>query len=370
MLPLSPVRVVTFGGDILTVPAIYVKYLSDKENLKEYFTDVLVPYLNGLGLASASKVLITGTSPKLIQLLAVAELGKSTIDLALDDPKLKKSLLDNDHGWFVENWPKISIAFDITTLSADVITSLAKRGDEVAEVLADSGKKEASEHVRKVSEEARKITGEALQVNRKLELVTKEAKRLINEASKEVNIVKSDLIHLASITEGEVQGLEYALKTEESLVRKMYDRTLSKDIEILGLENAISKTSLRMNDVMRFTITFNPNKYVDGYFEVLNTLKSKGYKKIEGVSYNAWFQGDGSYRGLNTTFETPSGQQFEFQFHTDETFKLKKSDNHELYEIARAADTPEAEKLLAQEQMKKSYETISLPRNIEKMSNE
>uniref|UniRef100_UPI0011AF46E2 EndoU domain-containing protein n=1 Tax=Aquimarina sp. I32.4 TaxID=2053903 RepID=UPI0011AF46E2 len=161
LAPLSPVVILRFSGDVITVPAIFVKYLSDKENLEEYFTKVVVPYLNGLGLASASKLLITNTTPKLIQFLALVELGKTSIDVALSDPILKQNLINSDHRWFVENWPKISIAIDVTTLSTNIITNLAKRGNEVSTIFRAAGKDDAATHIDELTENAKKYVGES-----------------------------------------------------------------------------------------------------------------------------------------------------------------------------------------------------------------
>ena len=45
-------------------------------------------------------------------------------------------------------------------------------------------------------------------------------------------------------------------------------------------------------------------------------------------------------------------------------------DNHGLYETARAANTSKEVRATANEKMKKSYESITLPKGIERMKNE
>ncbi|MDG4652605.1 hypothetical protein [Chryseobacterium arthrosphaerae] len=219
--------------------------------------------------------------------------------------------------------------------------------------------KQVDERVR-YSEDIEKETQKYIIANEK-------AKELIANAELEKELVQGDLLNLAKETGGKMEGLEFAIKGEESLTRKINDRTQDRHIEKIGIEKAINKVASKMNDVLRFTITFEPKVYVENYFKIVKELEAKGYKKTK--AFNAWFQGDGSYKGLNVTFETPNGQQFELQFHTNETFRVK-SETHDLYEASRAADATAELKATNNAKQAEAYKNIETPENINLLKNE
>lgn len=198
-------------------------------------------------------------------------------------------------------------------------------------------------------------------------IANEKAKQLIANAELEKELVQGDLLNLAKETGGKMEGLDFAIKGEESLTRKINDRTQDRHIEKIGIEKAINKVASKMNDVLRFTITFEPKVYVENYFKIVKELEIKGYKKTK--AFNAWFQGDGSYKGLNVTFETPTGQQFELQFHTNETFRVK-SETHDLYEASRAADATAELKAINNAKQAEAYKNIETPKNINLLKNE
>jgi len=86
-------------------------------------------------------------------------------------------------------------------------------------------------------------------------------------------------------------------------------------------------------------------------------------------SFNAWFKGDGSYKGLNVTFETPTGQQFELQFHTKETFRIK-TETHDLYEASRAANATKELKAANAAKQIEYYKKIKIPKDLKLLENE
>lgn len=119
---------------------------------------------------------------------------------------------------------------------------------------------------------------------------------------------------------------------------------------------------------MRYTITFSPEKYVEGYYSTLKAFENQGYK-LEKQN-NSWLdkgtKDDTGYRGINTTFIAPNGQKFELQFHTPESFKFK-NDNHYLYEEARRPNTSEERKREMKQLNIKLAEPLITPTNIDKI---
>ncbi|MCH0540238.1 hypothetical protein I3F58_11780 [Streptomyces sp. MUM 203J] len=90
----------------------------------------------------------------------------------------------------------------------------------------------------------------------------------------------------------------------------------------------------RINDLNRYTLTFEPGNYTQATQETYARLKDLGYEPMPGTEKNTWQ--DPVYQGINTTWQhQESGQKFELQFHTPDSFQVK-TDNHELYELARS----------------------------------
>ncbi|ARP72326.1 hypothetical protein LK07_24040 [Streptomyces pluripotens] len=123
-----------------------------------------------------------------------------------------------------------------------------------------------------------------------------------------------------------VEEVDYSLKGLDSLRRKVaVDVSRGADINrVLG----------KVNDLNRYTLTFEPENYTQATQETYARLKAQGYEPMPGSEKNTWQ--DPVYKGINTTWQNQeSGQKFELQFHTPDSFQAK-TDNHELYEIARS----------------------------------
>jgi fumarate hydratase class II len=163
-----------------------------------------------------------------------------------------------------------------------------------------------------------------------------------------------------------MEGLDKAIKSEESLTRKIKDRVKSSDVEKSGVDKAVDKSAAKINDALRFTIVFEASTYVEAFNKVKQQLVQKGYK-FEKL-YNGWTSSGGTYMGINATFKTPKGQQFELQFHTPETFKIK-TETHDLYEKARDLSVSETERNLAEKKQIEAYKDVKLPSGVDKIKN-
>lgn len=181
---------------------------------------------------------------------------------------------------------------------------------------------------------------------------------------------------LAKQTGGEIVGLDYRFKSEESLTRKIADRTQEKvdkavkngkDVESVR-SNSIAKEVEKNNDALRYTVTFSPDKYVEGYNKTVEALEKQGYEIRQSDNY--WLtKGTGKdtgYRGINATITAPNGQKFELQFHTPESFEFK-NDNHYLYEEARKPNVSEERKREIKQLNIKVAQSLTTPINIEKI---
>ncbi|WP_058047456.1 hypothetical protein [Streptomyces roseifaciens] len=129
---------------------------------------------------------------------------------------------------------------------------------------------------------------------------------------------------------GKLEGLEYSLKDVDSFRRKAATAATEWN-------TPVEKTARKVNDLNRYTLTFEPDSYTEGVEQTYERLRESGYEPT--AEKNTWQ--DPVYKGVNTTWQhTESEEKFELQFHTPDSFKAK-MENHELYEISRGNELDE-----------------------------
>lgn len=196
------------------------------------------------------------------------------------------------------------------------------------------------------------------------EAAQKEAAGLIEVASKEAPFVASILSGVANQNGGRMTGLANQVKSQESLARKIADRARPY-VRKLGVQAAIAKASEKINDVLRYTIEVDYEKYAAVYHSICPALEGQGFK-IE-KSFNAWTLAgtdrDIGYRGINVTFVAPSGQIFEIQFHTPESYN-KKMELHPFYEEWRRDTTSKSRREQVLNIMVESLSEVPTPEGV------
>jgi len=135
--------------------------------------------------------------------------------------------------------------------------------------------------------------------------------------------ITADMQATAAASGAKMAGLEYRLKSEKSLARKIED-------EKADFGGDAAKTAAAMSDVARYTMTFKDESYVSGVNDVITDLREQGY---EMRVKNYWQDGD-PYQGLNIAAIHPSGVQFELQIHTPTSLDFKEP-THAHYDIYR-----------------------------------
>jgi len=127
----------------------------------------------------------------------------------------------------------------------------------------------------------------------------------------------------AGLDGAHLEGLDFRLKTPESLLRKV-----ATAVEQHGdLGRALTESK----DTVRYTVSSTPSTYTGDVRAVVSDLQGRGYEPVKWK--NTW--GNDGYQGINSFWRDPaSGTRFEVQFHTPESFDLKMS-THDLYETAR-----------------------------------
>lgn len=181
------------------------------------------------------------------------------------------------------------------------------------------------------------------------------AKELLAEARKHEPKVTADLEAAVSKGTGHLEGLKYNIKSEDSLIRKLVDKSAAKG---LSLEDY----SKKITDVLRYTNVSDSNRLTNDFFKIVDDLKQKGYNMVEVT--NTFPNLDAPYRGINTLVQTKDGYVFELQFHTPQSLDVKEI-NHKLYEEERLAETLESKKRILRFEMKKNASSIKTPNDVE-----
>lgn len=153
-----------------------------------------------------------------------------------------------------------------------------------------------------------------------------------------VDAVITDLV-VESVTKngGEMEGLEFRLKTEESLARKIAADSAKENIpaEIAAKD---------INDVNRYTGIFSKETLVDNALLVDKNIQASGFK-LKSVKKS--FGQPGTYQGLHFVYKHQDGRVFERQFHTPESIRIKDA-IHKAYEISRTTKDSQLKKYLDQ----------------------
>lgn len=187
-------------------------------------------------------------------------------------------------------------------------------------------------------------------------MCAKLAASAVSKAKEVEPAITGALQDVAAATGGKMIGLEYKLKTEESLARKL-EKVSSKS----GQDP--KKTLESMYDINRYTTQYSEENMTAGIQQTFSTLESKGYTVMR---VRNTFPEDSSYRAVNTVVKTPQGTYFELQFHTQKSFDVKMS-NHVLYEKQREKGISKELYDMYDDQMKEAARSIPTPKGIEKI---
>ena len=129
---------------------------------------------------------------------------------------------------------------------------------------------------------------------------------------------------LARMAGGKLEGLEYRVKSTDSLARKI-EADASKDHNG-NLQDAADNVS----DAIRYTMTMPDDEYSAGMERTVKALESAGFQLR---TKNFWQAGD-PYDGANIK-ATKDGVTVEIQLHTPRSLKVKESELHPIYEKYR-----------------------------------
>jgi len=123
-----------------------------------------------------------------------------------------------------------------------------------------------------------------------------------------------------------MEGLQFRLKTEKSLARK-----IDEDAQKYGGDT--DQAARNISDAVRYTMVIDTNNYTDTVTKALDGLRDTGYQASRVKNF--WQKGD-DYQGINAKMKHPAGFEFELQFHSPESLAMKEK-THAIYEERRVA---------------------------------
>ena len=187
------------------------------------------------------------------------------------------------------------------------------------------------------------------------------AKESLAEAKKQEKATTSDMKSITKGAGGYMEGLEFKLKGEDSLKRKIL--TDAKENSPISKEK-LEEANKGIHDNLRYTTILKDSEFKSGFDKMKKDLEAKGYKfmKIKNTMADV----SGGYRGINTQIKNPEGYIFELQFHTKESFDAKMV-VHKDYEIARDPKRPLVKRRAAEKRMAKLYKSLKTPNGVEKI---
>jgi hypothetical protein len=193
------------------------------------------------------------------------------------------------------------------------------------------------------------------------EAVAERARALRAKAEAAAPGVRGALDSAVVANGGKLVDLEFELKELDSLSRKINDRSSERGPQT---PKSIDKAASKINDALRYTVVYDGANYLDGYNRTKAALEAAGYTFVR--ESNAWAEPErfgGGYRGINATFKTKDGLEFEVQFHTPESHDMK-VETHPLYEEFRAKGTSEERKKEINEEQRRRWGGVPYPAGI------
>jgi hypothetical protein len=156
----------------------------------------------------------------------------------------------------------------------------------------------------------------------------------------------------SDLKDGELVGCpEFSLKGEDRFKEK-----LAKNL-VTAPDKSTSEAATGIHDGIRYTFVFDTHRYTDGVRRVREELSGIGYHLM--LQKPSW--DDAEYKGVNSRWSDPeSGQLFEVQFHTPESWEAKQK-THDAYEKLAAPTTPPEEIVRLEDYQREVTSSVPVP---------
>ena len=150
---------------------------------------------------------------------------------------------------------------------------------------------------------------------------------LLQNAYNMERVVTNDLLSILT-NNGYFVELENRFKSRKRLEEKIYHKYQRTNNEIISIANNIG-------DVLRYTIIFDYDNYIQNVQGYLENLEELGYNI--SVFKNRW--NEVYFKGISVKINGPCGM-FEIQFHTKENYEIKEVFSREPYKLTRKSNAP------------------------------
>jgi hypothetical protein len=135
------------------------------------------------------------------------------------------------------------------------------------------------------------------------------------------------------VSVGELTGKEYRLKERDRLKDKVATELAT------NFDTDVHEVVAAVYDGVRYTLQYAEPEYASGVLADIACMKDQGFELTR--LKNLW--GDTEYKGINSQWrDSETGQAFEMQFHTQESFEAKQI-THKAYERIRNPQTTKRE---------------------------
>lgn len=166
---------------------------------------------------------------------------------------------------------------------------------------------------------------------------------VFKQASQAEPKITGDVIDVVSSTSAKMYGLNNRLKQPTSIAAK-----IGADAKADGI--TFEQAAGGLKDAIRYTAISDSRDYVDTYNSIKQRLEEKGYTEVKCKNYFQKYQnGEVMHKAVQSTFRSPDGVEFEFQFQTPESQAAKELKVPIYNERRKAGNTPERNAELEQE---------------------
>lgn len=154
-----------------------------------------------------------------------------------------------------------------------------------------------------------------------------------------------------------LKGLEFRLKTKDSLARKIAS-------EYRDNAGAISYKIIgeKIGDSVRYTYVIDESRYSSSVMKISEDLKARGLSPYDNKFRNYW--SNPTYKGINSNWISQDGQIFEIQFHSPQSLRIKEEKSHKIYEKQRVETDPLKIKAYS-EQIEEIWRDVSTPKDVD-----
>jgi hypothetical protein len=176
------------------------------------------------------------------------------------------------------------------------------------------------------------------------------AQGILADAAKVEPVVSPILKDVAASNGGRLDGFDHRLKEQDSLARKIRDKSVQK-----GLTE--EQYASQIGDALRYTIVFPDANMTQG---VQSTMSALG-KQYEIKDFENSFLPGNAYKGMAMTLVDPTTNlSVELQLHTESSIAAK-GPSHELFKVVRDPSTPLEKSLQLRGQLADMWAGVAEP---------